>query len=348
MRVLVVDDSALMRKFLTEIFRAAGCEVAVARDGVDALAQVKACQPDVVTLDINMPGMDGLTCLSRIMVECPCPVVMVSSLTEQGALATLEALHLGAVDYIPKPGGTVSLNLKQIGPLIIEKVQAAAQARLRRRVARPESVRPPSAPPAPPPRTSVPPSDTTGVVLVGVSTGGPSTLEDILPVLPAAFPYAVVVAQHMPAGFTQALAARLGKLCALPVEEVNSPRPLTPAHIYLGRGDADILVGRRQGHPVVLSVPADPRYGWHPSVERLVRSALEHFTASRLIGVELTGMGWDGADALAELRKLGGHTVAESEETAIVFGMPKELIERNGAEAILPAHKIAAQVVRWV
>ena len=346
--VLVVDDSALMRRYLRQMLEAEpDIRVVTARDGEDALRQIAAHDPDVVTLDINMPVMDGLTCLAHIMTEFPRPVVMVSSLTEKGAVATFEALELGAVDYIAKPGGTVSLNIKEIGPELVSKVRAAARARVRKQ---PEGAR--RARPSPPPRPSARPragvrAEVPGLVLIGVSTGGPRTLEEILPRLPGDFPWAVLVAQHMPASFTRVFARRLDGLCALRVVEVDGPLPLEPGVVFLGRGDADLVVGRRLGRAVAMSVPEDPAHLWHPSVERMVRSAMEYFPPERLVGVELTGMGYDGAEAMADLYRRGGRTVAESEETAVVFGMPRELIERGGAGAVLPADRIAEQLVAW-
>lgn len=355
MRLLIVDDSALMRKYLRELFMSeTDIEIATARNGVEAIAEVHKFEPDVVTLDINMPEMDGLTCLSHIMTEAPRPVVMLSSLTEKGALATLEALQLGAVDFIPKPGGTVSLNIKDIGDVIISKVRAAARSRVRRQalktqtaVVQAKTETQVSASPASIVknlRTRV----VDGAVLIGVSTGGPRTLEDILTELPVNFPLPIVIAQHMPATFTGALAARLNNACKLNIQEVTRPTPLAAGNVYIGRGDADVVLSKRLGEMVAMSVPAEAKFRWHPSVERMVQSALEHYKAEQLIGVQLTGMGDDGAEAMAQLFKKGGRTIAESEESAVVFGMPQELINKGGAERVLPASQIALQLRNWV
>jgi two-component system chemotaxis response regulator CheB len=185
------------------------------------------------------------------------------------------------------------------------------------------------------------------VVLIGTSTGGPGTLEEILPLLPADFAHPVVVAQHMPGSFTRALANRLDTICPLRVVEVAGPLPLQPGHIFIGRGECDVVVQQRFKETIVRPVPAGAEYLWHPSVERMVRSALEAFAPEQLIAVQLTGMGYDGAEAMTEVRKRGGHTVAESADSAVVFGMPKELIDRGGAEVVLPAPRIAAQVLKW-
>ncbi len=359
-KILVVDDSALMRKYLRQMLETQDdFEVHTARDGEDALRQIRELDPDVVTLDINMPVMDGLTCLSHIMTELPRPVVMVSSLTEKGALATFEALELGAVDYLPKPDGTVSLRIKDLTDELIAKVRAALRAKRRprrkiktrtgrrpaeplgrNRVSQESATRPSMAGPAEGKAVE-------GLVLIGVSTGGPRTLEEILPELPADFPLPVLVAQHMPGKFTRVFAERLNRQCALRVSEVGGPTPLEPGTVWIARGDADVVVSRRKDRLVALSVPADDRFLWHPSVERMVRSALDHVPPEHLIAVELTGMGNDGAEAMAEVHRRGGRTVAESEETAVVFGMPRELIELGGADAVLPADRIAEQLVEW-
>lgn len=349
-KLLIVDDSALMRRHLTGIFKDEGdFELMTAHNGVEALQALHAFQPDVITLDINMPDMDGLTCLSRIMVERPCPVVMVSSLTEKGALATLEAMAMGAVDFIPKPGGTISLSLDRVRDELVKKVRAAARAKIHKGRGPARQVRA-SGKTVCTDRDNMarPTNGLPGVVLIGVSTGGPRTLEEILPGLPPDFPWPVVVAQHMPASFTDALARRMDGICALPVSEVASPTLLEAGHIYIGRGDADVVLSKRlQGITAVIR-PENAKRLWHPSVDELVLSAMDHFAPQQIIGVLLTGMGHDGAEAMAALRKQGGRTIAESEESAVVFGMPAALIAKDGANLVLPAGKIRDQLLRWL
>jgi two-component system chemotaxis response regulator CheB len=348
-KVLVVDDSALMRRQLTLLFQVQGdFEVRQARNGIEAVAENLAFAPDVVTLDINMPEMDGITALSLIMAERPVPVVMVSSLTEKGALATFEALNLGAVDYVAKPGGTISLSLDQVKAELLSKVRAAARARLR--VARPR-------PPPPARHADVSATDSIskparsnrndGLLLIGVSTGGPRALEEVLPALPEDFPWPVVVAQHMPASFTAPFASRLNGLCPLNVQEASRPMVLEAGNVYVGKGGADMVFAFRGGKLAVLPRPEAAEMLWHPSVELLGRSALEHVPAHKITAVMLTGMGYDGADAFADIKKRGGKTIAESADTAVVFGMPAELIERGGASLVLPLEKIASQLKLW-
>jgi two-component system chemotaxis response regulator CheB len=352
-RILVVDDSALMRKLLGSIFAGEpDCEVRFARNGVEALDQLQSYQPDIITLDVHMPQMDGLACLDRIMVERPCPVVMVSSLTAAGADATLEALRLGAVDFIAKPDGAISLEIHRMAPLLMQKIRSAAGAKLRTSLRLREKIRHRTGRTLPPARRSqaIPVAAIAGegLVLIGTSTGGPPALEVVLSALPQAFRWPILVAQHMPAGFTGPLARRLDGLCALSVIEVLQPIPLHPGFVYIGRGDADIIVSRRPGGLVAMAAPAQAGYPWHPSVDRLVRTAMEHLAASQLIGVLMTGMGSDGAAAMTRLRMDGGKTIAEAEETAVVWGMPGELVKADGADWMLPLPSIAGQLNRLV
>jgi two-component system chemotaxis response regulator CheB len=348
-KLLIVDDSALMRRQLSTLFDAEhDFEIRLARNGREAIEENRDFQPDVITLDINMPEMDGLTALSMIMAERPVPVVMISSLTEKGALATFEALNLGAVDYVVKPGGTISLSLEAIKASVISKVRIAAKVRMKqlRKIAPVRLSEPlPITPRATGMRSNL---SREGVVLVGVSTGGPRTLEQILPSLPLGFPWPVLVAQHMPASFTLSFSQRMNGLCPMHVVEANAPMALEPGVIYIGKGGADMQVVRRAGKLTVIAKPENKEFLWHPSVELLGRSVLEHVNPENVLAVMLTGMGYDGADAFTEIKKRGGRTIAESEESAVVFGMPGELIKRGGASVVLHAEKIAFQINTWI
>jgi two-component system chemotaxis response regulator CheB len=296
-KVLVIDDSALMRKLLGRVLGdVTDFEVHFARNGVEGLEQLAAVNPDVVTLDIHMPGMDGLACLDRIMIESPRPVLMVSSLTREGADVTQEALRLGAVDFVPKPESALSLHMEVFGPLFVAKVRAVAgvklkaSLRLRERVqhriggAAPVRRRPGDRDETPV-RASGP-----GLVVVGTSTGGPPTLEALLVALPSTFPWPIVIAQHMPANFTGALARRLDGLCAIGVSEVARPTAPEPGHAYIGRGDADAVISRIAGDLIVAPprpMPGVPgiraRTAWWRALWRIFRRAS--------VGVLMTGMG---------------------------------------------------------
>jgi two-component system chemotaxis response regulator CheB len=358
-KVLIVDDSALFRRVLSEILSEAGFEIAVARDGVEALAKLATFQPDVVTLDVQMPNMSGLDCLDQIMLQRPCPVVMVSSLTAEGAEETLTALELGAVDFVPKPDGVVSLAVDDLAPVLVEKVRAAATARVgrahrlvERLRARRGEVRSPVQPSRPMRAVKATKGqgadDPKGIVLVGTSTGGPAALETVLCDIPGDFPWPILVAQHMPATFTGSLASRLNGLCALTVSEVTGPTRLEAGVIYIARGGADMVVSRRVSGLVALPAPADDKYRWHPSVDRLVASAMTQVAPEQLVGVLMTGMGDDGAKAMAALHQAGGQTIAEAEETAVVWGMPGSLVRAGGADAVEPLEAIAGRLVAMV
>ena len=349
-KVLVIDDSALTRKLLGRVLAdVTEFEVHFARNGVEGLEKLAALNPDVVTLDIHMPGMDGLACLDRIMIEHPRPVLMVSSLTGEGADATLEALRLGAVDFVPKPEGALSLYMDAFGPLFVAKVRAAASSkpkaslRLRERVQHRFGG---SAPGRPRIGGGEAPlrAKGDGIVVVGASTGGPPALETMLGGLPSTFPWPLVIAQHMPANFTGALSRRLDGLCAIGVSEVTRPTALEPGHAYIGRGDGDVVISRIAGDLVASPAPPDTGRPWRPSADRLVESAIAHVSPSLLVGVLMTGMGDDGAASMTRLRALGGRTIAEAEETAVVWGMPGQLVEAGGATWVLPLPNIAKQL----
>jgi two-component system chemotaxis response regulator CheB len=353
-KLLIVDDSALMRRQLTQLFQSEGdFDIRQARQGQDAVEQNLSFEPDVITLDINMPEMDGITALSLMMNQRQVPVVMVSSLTEKGALATFEALNLGAVDYVAKPGGTISLTLDAVRSELVAKVRAAARSKLRSRPGSPAKQRTSSETR----RTITRAEGGTvpavggemqgGVLLIGVSTGGPRALEDVLPQLPSDFPLPVLVCQHMPASFTGPFASRMNAMCEMEVVEADRPLPLTAGKVYIGKGGADMVLSKRGASLMVAPKPEAAEHLWHPSVELLARTALEHVDPARIIAVMLTGMGYDGAEGFAEIKRRGGRTIAESEETAVVYGMPKELVQRKGATLVLPINKVAAQVKTW-
>jgi two-component system chemotaxis response regulator CheB len=357
-KVLVVDDSALVRKLIGQTFaREADFNVRFASNGLDALSQLTDFKPDVITLDIHMPQMGGLECLDRIMIERPSAVVIVSSLTAEGADTTLEALRLGAVDFVAKPRGAVSLHIEEFAPDLIAKVRSAANAKLRSSLRLKERVRHRIGSKTKmlrPARNAYADENEkraaagAGLVVVGVSTGGPPALEALLAPLPARFPWPIVVAQHMPRTFTSSLAKRLDGLCNLRVVEISAPVPLTGGFAYIARGDADIVVSRRAGTLTAMAAPVRQDYPWHPSTDRLVRSAMEHMPPSQLIGILMTGMGDDGAEAMAALRAGGGTTIAEAEETAVVWGMPGELVKLGGADWVLPLGKIAGRLLAQV
>jgi two-component system chemotaxis response regulator CheB len=355
-RVLLADDSALMRRELKRLiegdprFEVVGS----ARDGVEAVEQTKALDPDVVALDVNMPRMDGMTALQHIMAESPRPVVMVSSLTQKGALAAYEALELGAVDFVGKPDGTVSKLLDQITFDLRTKLYNASAANRGNLVRVSRTKRSPR-----PPKTdygtqlrSAPAVRSSGpgkIVVIGQSTGGPATITEIISKFPADLGVPVIIVQHMPGTFTPSFAQRLGTICDIPFCQVKMGQLIEHGCGYLAPGDFHLALGSRLGDKGFLAyISTNPRdAAYVPSVDVTMESVLSRY-GSKTIAVLLTGMGDDGARAMTAIRAAGGHTIAESEETAIVFGMPKAAIERGGAEFILPAYAIGSKIVALV
>ena len=349
-RVVIADDSAFMRKKIKEILESdPGIRVVMAaRDGQEAVACVKEYEPDVVTMDINMPVMDGVTALQWIMAESPRPVLMLSSLTQDGALATFECLELGAFDYVGKPSGTISTDIDRQAAEIIAKVRQASRRRIKRQTERRVLSTPPKRPSVAPRLTVDKDRTARRVVAIGVSTGGPKTLLDIVPCLPADLDAAVVVVQHMPESFTGQFAKRLHDACRIPFKEAEAGDVLQAGHGYLARGGKHLVLTKRVTGGVMARYSTTPTDSLHiPSVDVMMDSAIQAFGAD-VIGVLLTGMGDDGADAMVHVRHAGGQTIAEDESTCIVFGMPAQAIERGGADFVLPCHEIAEKIVSLV
>lgn len=345
-RVLVVDDSAFMRKALAALLERAPdiTVVGTARDGREALELVERLDPDVLTMDVEMPRLNGLEALRTLMRTAPRPVIMVSSLTQEGAATTVEALAAGAVDFLPKEHARVSLGLLQQGDELHQKVRAAAASRpalLRRLHRRPTGPRP-AAPMGP---ASAPPE----LVVVGVSTGGPFALQEVLPALPADFPAPIAIVQHMPPHFTRSLAERLDALCALEVREAEPGMRLAPGRVVLARGGLHLTLRRNPLDGGLLAALAEePAELLHrPSVDVLFRSAAEVVGAPTL-AVVMTGMGRDGLEGARALRAAGARVLAQDEASSVVYGMPRAVVEAGLAEAALPLDAIAPALERAV
>jgi len=351
-KVLIVDDSALMRKVLKEIIMTdEGLEViGTARDGREAIDKVHDLKPDVVTMDINMPVMDGLTSMQHILSDYPdMPILIVSSLTSEGALTTFEALELGAFDYVGKPSGTVSSNLYIVGKEIILKIKLAYKGvnkkSIRERAIRRKATVPQKKVDATKKRGLEGSKEISKVVVIGISTGGPGTLMEVLPLLPQELKAAVVIIQHMPPTFTASFAKRLNDACQIPIKEAEAGDVLQNGRGYLARGGYHLVVRGDEG---LLRLPSSPKTLFMPSVNVTMESILDTYGGAKVIGVLMTGMGDDGADAMVKIKNAGGVTIAEDESTAVVFGMPKEAIARGGAEIILPSYKIADAIIKAV
>lgn len=349
--VLICDDSALMRRSLKKIIESDPelQVVGAARDGEDAIVKCRELKPDLVTMDINMPGMDGLTALQIIVHEKLAPVLMVSSLTKEGAVATFEALALGAFDYVPKPGGTVSAQMGAVSREIIQKIKAAVKSgsasRLSSRV--PTRPRPAAARPSIRRSTALKAGPGKKAVALGISTGGPKTLLEILPLMPETFDAPIFIVQHMPPLFTSSFAKRIDNHCPLKCIEAEAGMSVESGTIYLGKGGSHMTVYKKPSGTVTIRTPSKPDHQFKPSVEVMMDSVREVYGAGT-VGVLMTGMGDDGADSMVRVKQVGGVTIAESEDTAIVFGMPREAIERGGADIVVSSWEIIPEIVRAV
>ncbi len=340
-KVLIIDDSALTRQLLTEIIdRQPDLRVVgAAPDPLAAGEMIRTLAPDVLTLDVQMPKMDGLEFLERLMRLKPMPVVMVSSFTEQGAETTLRALELGAVDFVSKPGDGVAYGIEAFRAEVVDKIRSAAQARIRRAGSAPAS--PPAAAPAVPHLFRV---GREKLIVIGSSTGGTEALRVLLAQLPSNAP-GVLVTQHMPAGFTRSFAERLDGLCRITVKEARQDEKVLPGHAYIAPGDRHLKLGRSGANYVTLLDDGPPVNRHRPSVDVLFRSAARH-AGPNALGVMLTGMGGDGALAMREMREAGAFNVAQDEASCVVFGMPKEAIAAGAAHEVLPLDQIAGCLVR--
>ena len=360
-RILVVDDSPFMRKSLQKMLEEAPDlrVVATARDGIDALEKIEEFKPDLVTLDIEMPRMDGLTCLKKIMANHPMPVLMVSSLTQEGAQSTLDALSLGALDFIPKENGFASLSIMQIQHDLQEKVRRlAASPRFHKKgpgapqsAPSPTAATPAPAKPAMPPKAPLPTGTTLGaspqaeLLLIGSSTGGPKALQDILPTIPASLPVPCLIVQHMPSTFTKPFADRLNGLCQVHVKEAEQGEPLKPGTVYIAPGGIHMTYGARSPKGCIELSPEPVASLHRPSVDVLFLSVAELFRGQVLAGI-LTGMGSDGAKGMEQLKKRGAHTLAESEESCVVYGMPRAAVERGCVDVVTPLADIPGHLRR--
>jgi two-component system chemotaxis response regulator CheB len=346
-RVLIADDSALMRQTLKKIVdvQPGMRTVGTARDGEDAVAKARELRPDVVAMDINMPKLDGITALQIILEEDICPVVMVSSLTQRGALITFECLELGAFDFVGKPEGTVSANMEAVAEELITKLRGAAAATGAAQRSRQNRARRLASLGQTPISTCADRLHIDSIaVAMGVSTGGPAALNEVLPRLPADLPASVFLVQHMPAAFLTAFARRLNENCSLEVIEARAGMTVERGVCYIAAGGLHLCPHRKLNGDIVIRTPVQPETIFVPSVNVMMQAVLAIY-GDKTIGVLMTGIGDDGADQMVAIRGAGGVTIAESEETAIVYGMPRVAIERGGAAIIAPHYKLAQNIV---
>ncbi len=338
--VLIIDDSALIRAILTEIINSYDDMYAVgaASNPIQAREMIKTLNPDVLTLDVEMPQMDGLTFLDKLMRLRPMPVLMISSLTERGSEAALRALELGAVDFLPKPKMGISDGMREYSEIIAEKIRVAFQARGKFRVpitaAKRESL----------PSLGFRIGSTEKIIAVGASTGGTEAIKEFLIRLPADAP-GIVIAQHMPEAFTKSFAARLDSLCKITVKEAEGNERILPGHAYIAPGHSHLLL-KRSGANYMTELSQAPAVNHHrPSVEVLFRSVAQN-AGKNVIGVMLTGMGKDGAVGMLEMRQAGAYNFAQDEATCVVFGMPREAIAVGAVDEIVPIQDMAQKVLQ--
>ena len=350
--VVVVDDSALVRGLLTEIINRQPDMVCIgsAADPLLAREMIRELNPDVITLDVEMPRMDGLDFLARLMRLRPMPVVMVSTLTERGADVTLKALELGAIDFVAKPKIGVADGLRQLGQDITDKIRTASKARIHRlpAAAPAGAATGASAQPAAKAAAVAPMGrlSTEKIIFIGASTGGTEATREVLVNLPADCP-AVMITQHMPPGFTKSYAARLNSLCRIRVAEASDGERVLPGHAYIAPGGMHLSVERSGANYIARVQDGEPVNRHRPSVEVLFESAAR-VVGRNALGVMLTGMGGDGAKAMRAMRDAGSHNIAQDEASCVVFGMPREAIAHGAASEVLPLTQIAPRLVEWL
>ena len=351
-RVIVVDDSALVRSLLAEIInRQHDMEcIGSANDPLIAREMIRDLNPDVITLDVEMPRMDGIDFLGRLMRLRPMPVVMISTLTERGAEVTMRALELGAIDFVAKPRVGVANGLQELASQIVDKIRVAAVAQVHRLPVVPHGVAAaasagagagtkPAAPRAPAAPSLLGRISTEKIIAIGASTGGTEAIREVLTHLPADCP-AIVITQHMPPGFTTSFAARLNSLCQMTVKEATHGERLLPGHAYIAPGGKHFSITRSGANYVAVVDDAPPVNRHKPSVEVLFKSVAAS-AGRNAYGIMLTGMGADGATAMREMRDAGSYNLVQDESTCIVFGMPREAIAHGAADEVLPLPQIA-------
>jgi two-component system chemotaxis response regulator CheB len=344
-RVLIVDDSAFMRNTLSSMI-SSDPEIEVigfAKDGAEAVDKVAQLKPDLVTLDVEMPRMDGIEALRQIMDKTPVPVLMVSSLTNEGAKVTLEALDIGAVDYVPKNLSDLSINIVKIKDILIDKIKIIGRKGLvvRRNIAPPQPIQIPES-------KNYASSRKVGIVVIGSSTGGPKALQNIIMSMPDNFPVPILIAQHMPATFTGPFADRLNHLSAIHVKEAEKGEPIRKGTVYIAHGGGHMNIIRKKITETIIDTTAESNgYIYRPSVDYLMLSAAENFSG-QVLGVILTGLGNDGTKGMKEIKNRGGRTIAENEATCVVFGMPKSAIAAGAADKVVPLDEIAGEIINAV
>lgn len=346
LNVLVVDDSAFMRKVIADMIQLDNDlkVIGTAKNGQEAIEKIKELSPDVVTMDVEMPVMDGITALKIIMDEMPLPVLMLSSLTKEGADATVKALELGAVDFITKPSSIFKMNTEDMKAQLHEKLKMASKANMKsKHVLKPQNTVNIN-------KNAFAAEKSTNVryiVAIGTSTGGPRALQSVIPYLPKNIPASIVIVQHMPPGFTKSLAERLNNLSEIEVKEAEDGSILLPGHAYIAPGDYHMKIIRSSNTFKIKLTKDSPVSGHRPSVDYMMNS-LAQLELGNVIGVIMTGMGSDGAEGMKNIKLQKGITIGQNEETCVVYGMPKSAVNLGCVDMLVPLEDIAESIIKAV
>ena len=348
-KILIVDDSALVRKQLKGLIETLDFEIDIAKNGQEAIDKALKTNYDVITMDINMPVLDGISAVKEIMQKNPTAILMVSSLTSENASVTMDAMELGAIDFVLKPG-TMNVGVAESGEDIISKIKSLSRIP-RRRLKVPKPVREVSRERRTRAKTEQLPVCSTEIdkiVMVGVSTGGPGLVERIVSSLPINYPQPVMIVQHMPAQFTRAFAERLARVSELPVHESSTNDEILPGHIYLARGGVHMHMRKKvSGKYVTVDYKDKNDRFFQPSVDEMFESAIKVFKPEKIFAILLTGIGDDGAEGMLQIKNAGGYTVAESEESCTVYGMPKSAYERGGVSQMMHFDDILQKILSY-
>lgn len=346
--VLVVDDSAFMRKVLTDILESSGDikVLSTAKDGIEALEKAKAIEPDVITLDVEMPLMDGMSCLRELQKITDAPVIMLSSVTKYGKKATIEALEAGAIDFITKPTGLFEIAGEAKKKEIVEKVKMAGGIRKRRTSVRKAEI---ARPVVHIEHECHRNSKLKTIIAVGTSTGGPKALQEVLPFIPENIPAAMLIVQHMPPGFTKSLAERLNTLSDLFVKEAEDDEVIKPGYAYIAPGDYHMEVRKTSGDILKIKLTQEESVGGHRPAVNVLMNSIAATKFPSVIGVIMTGMGADGSEGIKNIKKANnGIIISQDEKSCVVYGMPKSAVNTGVVDAVVPLKGIAEALVKYL
>lgn len=340
--VIVVDDSAFMRKIITDLLQSAGDikVIDTAKNGSELLGKVKQLKPDVITLDVEMPVMDGLSCLKELQKIANIPVIMLSSHTQSGTLATIEALESGALDFITKPTGLFDINGEEKKQEIIDKIRMA------KNIGKGKATNGTKAKHA---KNNVVPKSTVlkTIVAIGTSTGGPKALQDVIPIIPGDVPAAILIVQHMPPGFTKSLAERLNAISSLSVKEAENGDIIMPGQVYIAPGDYHMIIVKDLDGTMRVALNQNPTVGGHRPSVNVMMNSLADTRFSSVVGVIMTGMGADGSEGIVNIKKQNkGIIISQDEKSCVVYGMPRAAVQTGVVDTVVPLKKIADEIVK--